>query len=112
MIEGTCYLPKNRYLELKYFCRQYNYWKYLISCPDKCPTNISLDEAKNAVCMIEKAAYDTDCDFIPMLLHKVTRGGSYDKLAELYSEMAEISKEDFIEAYKKFFYFLSQEKGI
>lgn len=105
------YLPKSRYLELKYFCRQYEYWRYLLANPDKCPENISEDDLRNAIYMIEKAAYNTNCEFIPMLLHKVTRGGSYETLAEKYP-MDPPSKEEFVDAYKKFFYFLSKEKGI
>lgn len=105
------YLPKNRYLELKYFCRQYEYWRYLISNPDKCPGDINMDALKNAVYMVEKAAYSTNCEFIPMLLHKVTRGGSYESLAEKYP-IDPPSMEEFVDAYKKFFYFLSKEKGI
>lgn len=105
------YLSKNRYLELKYFCKQYEYWQYLVTNPDKIPNNICEDDLKNAIYMVEKTAYSTNCEFVPMLLHKVTRGGSYESLVEKYP-IDPPSKEEFVDAYKKFFYFLSKEKGI
>lgn len=107
--KNSFYLPKYRYLELKYFCRQYPYWRYLISCPEKCPKNISIDSVKNAVYLVEKTLYSVNCDFLPMLLHKITNGGSYEKLIEKYPEDAP-NKEDFVAAYKLFFWLLSQEK--
>lgn len=105
------YLPKNRYLELKYFCRQYEYWRYLVTNQDKIPNNICEDDLRNAIYMVEKAAHSTGCEFVPMLLRKVTRGGSYESLVEKYP-IDPPSIKEFVDAYKKFFYFLSKEKGI
>ena len=67
------YLPKNRYLELKYFCRQYNYFRAIIATPERFPTSGDIKQYERAISIIEKTAYDIDCKFTNMLLTKVTR---------------------------------------
>lgn len=91
------WLPKNRYYELKYFCLQYPYWKYVCNSIDsyakigysgKKNNKVSQTEIavnyrelylKN-IKLVERAAYLTDSIISRYLLIGVTENLSYDKL--------------------------------
>lgn len=108
MSEANFSLPKFRYLELKYFCLQYNSWE------DVANNGVSSSErakARIAMYQVNNALFSFDTDFEDILFDCVTNGVSYKKLKEKYGEKMP-EKEVFYDAYRKFFYFLSKAKGI
>lgn len=95
------WLPKNRYYELKYYCLQYFHFKELLTRKDV-SSDIKEGAAK-AVYNIESAIIDTNCEFPNMLLKSITEGISYSKLPGILPP-----EDEFFDAYRKFFYFLSK----
>lgn len=106
------WLPKNRYYELKYFCFQYPHFKELIN-KDNVSETVKEGVSK-AIFNIENAIQDVNCDFPEFLLQVITTGKAYSKFA---SEKTEgdtkiPTSDEFFDAYRKYFYFLSKRKGI
>ena len=124
------WLPKHRYYELKHYCLQYPEWKHLYSSlyvpfepfikymregrtlPTRPAERVALilADVKRAMDLVEQCCDDVSEELSPFLLKGVTEGLSYDKLQALY----EISygRDAYYEAYREFFYILSQRKGI
>lgn len=110
MKKPNYFLPKNRYLELKYYATQYKYWEKVRdneqSLPaDRANANIAIYKVSNAILAV-------NCDFnSDILFDCVTNSLTFKRLTEKYgAEMPD--KEVFYDAYRKFFYFLSKMKGI
>lgn len=101
------WIPKNRYYELRYHCLQYFHFKDLVSRKDV--SEAVKEGAEKAIFNIENAAQDVNCAFPGLILEAVTKNLDYPKLPS-YDPMP--SKDDFLDAYLKFFYFLSKRKGI
>lgn len=101
------WIPKNRFYELKYHCLQYFHFKDLVSRKD---VGAAVKEgAAKAIFNIENAVQDVNCTFPGLILEAVTKNIDYSKLLKR-PDMP--SKEDFEDAYRKFFYFLSKRRGI
>ena len=121
------YISKYRYMELKYFCLQYDEWKkeyqsisYISSqnFPVVKNRNTFSDSTGNIAVrrsylaeklkLVEQTAIDTDEELFPYLILAVTKGLTYN---ELYL-MRDIpcSRTRYYKLYRKFFYLLSQKK--
>ena len=127
------WIPKHRYYELKHYCLQYPQWKKLYSQiefkmaadPERMgirgsePANpteryaIIRAECKRAMEMVENCT-DEACKQEPIiagyLLRGVTIGRSYTYLREI--DLIPCSKEMYYHYYRKFFYILSQRRGL
>ena len=121
------WLPKNRYYELKYFCLQYPYWKYVCNSIDSY-TKIGYSGKKNDkvsqteiavnyrelylknIKLVERVAYLTDNIISRYLLIGVTENLSYDKLIVRYR--IPCCRKYYYELYRKFFYILSYSQNL
>ena len=99
------WIPRNRYYELKYFCLQYPHFKELIARKDI--TSDIREGCMKAIYIIESSVCDVNCNFPDILLKSVTEGTTYKKL-----KCNVPTEEEFFDAYRKFFYFLSKKKGV
>lgn len=125
-------LPKNRYLELKYFCMQYTYWKKAYSeiLLGRSPSSesslifqtkgsrsdrtskealaavIFKDKIKLVESCCKKACYDQSL----YLLESVTNCVSYKDLKHMYPGFT-MSEPEFDNAYKKFFRELNERRN-
>lgn len=112
-------LSRHRYLELKHYCLQYPEWKILYSelaakglgkgFKQENPTAttaVKLADYKLNIELIEKTAYDADPEFSSYILRSVTEDISFSQL-NLPCE-----KEIFVLFRMKFYWLLSQRKGI
>lgn len=121
------YIPKERYLELVHFCRQYPDWKRdyesiggitygedILDAHQKewsDPTyNITQKRLRLSTKMnqVEQAAIDADSFLYPWLLKGVTEGLSYDILRA--SSDVPTSRDIYYETYRRFFYILNRFK--
>ena len=118
-------IDKNRYLELKYFCRQYPKWKRRITDLRNGYTPINLtgmpsgsgttdNVAKAAIeaaelskqCeLIEQCCIEADNEIYQELLRNITEGIPYEYMT-VY-----IGRRQFYEARRKFFWLLDKKKG-
>lgn len=126
------WIPKHRYYELKHYCLQYKHWWELYvklqfkmeaykgsevhsSTPGN-PTEkqaIAMAECKKAMELVEKTARDTCKDepiLAPFLLKSVTEALPYYQLKPEYE--IPCGRDMFYELYRRFFYILSQRRGI
>lgn len=120
-------IPHNRFMELKYFCLQYDEWKEKIREIDgspcvkfsgeKNPKNISnpvlntverREEFQHNIELVEEAAKLADESIYGYLLSSVTKGVSYYGL-RCYSGMPSC-KEKYYEGYRKFFFILDKTR--
>ena len=127
MSDTDYWLPNHRYLELKYFCRQYPEWKKLLEKfkmevgrdlvrPDKQfypgrPTEnlgITLGGISGKVSIIEEAAKETDEELWRYILRAAAYGDSYGRLKEVYH--IPCSREKFQNRYRKFFWLLDKSQ--
>lgn len=107
-------LNKNRYLELKYYCLQYDYWKTMVTtmAANGCPlTDEKILRASINQYNVENSALCVNCEFTDILLDCVTHGVSYKKLKAKYEDRMP-DKDTFSGIYRAFFYFLDKYKGI
>lgn len=117
------YLPKYRFLELKYFCLQYdNYRKeyesvtyyrgvnfgrvgYSREMSDNVADAVErMNECSRKMEMIEQACIAADPELYPWLLKSVTAGLGYQYLIGI-----PCCKDTFYDRYHKFFWILSQK---
>lgn len=120
-------IEKNRYHELKSFCRQYPVWKMEVAncygltgvklngIPVRGVSNPTANAAERAIALQEKIdLVDRVCKMTDEYLSEyiklnVTRGESYDVM-EIKGKAPHVSKSVFYEARTKFFWLLDKEK--
>ena len=125
------WISKHRYYELKHFCLQYPDWKRLYSdlefkmgvkipslgtirgaeIPD--PTakyGQLLADLQRALDLVSHAATDADPELGSYILKAVTEGLSFVDLE--MSHKIPCGKDMYYDAYRRFFWLLSQRKGI
>lgn len=125
------WISKHRYYELKHYCLQYPHWKALYSKAQNVLRAHSMakidgkqlysesDVEKWAVIMadlsramklVERTCTDADSVIGEHLLVGVTEGKSYAKLLALRD--IPCGQDMYYDRYRKFFYLLSQRRGI
>ncbi len=114
------YISKHRYLELKHFCLQYQEWQelYLLAraqtlSNEDDPTGYFASVAADCeYCMkiVEWAAENTDKVIAPFIFSHATKGSTYENLRTRY-EMP-CGRELFYQYMRKFYFLLSEEKGV
>ena len=124
------WIPKHRYYELKHYCLQYPHWKELYEKlgnmlaahnmeeaiegnGDANPTEryaIIRAECDKAMKLVQRTCKDAAPDIWQYLLAAVTEGAPFVKL-QTQSEIP-CSKDLYYDRYRKFFYLLSQRRGI
>ena len=123
------WVEKFRYLELRYFCRQYPIWKKAYASLHGLsgrPKDLELFKKKGghsdptARCaeamvyyssrieLVERIAQKTSPELGSYILEGVTTGVSYDVLRTRYE--IPCSKDMYYDLYHKFFYLLSKER--
>ena len=121
------YISKYRYMELKYFCLQYDEWKkeyqsisYISSqnFPGVKNRNIFSDSTGNIAVrrsylaeklkLVEQTAIDADEELFPYLILAVTKGLTYNELYLMRNMPC--GRTRYYKLYRKFFYLLSQKK--
>lgn len=124
------WIPKHRYYELKHYCLQYPEWKKIYrqlefkmaaesdrmgikgSEPAK-PTEryaLILADCKRAMELIERSCKDAFPELSDILLRGITQGMPYGALVA--TDAIPCSKDMYYDRYRKFFYILSQRRGI
>lgn len=121
------WIPKHRYYELKHYCLQYpRWWKLYNSLEIKMAEHSGIRagelgnpteklaliraECKKAMELVERCASEAFPELGKALLLGVTEGWSYDILQARVQ--LPCSKDMYYEHYRKFFYILSQRRGI
>lgn len=122
------WLPKHRYYELKHYCLQYPHWKDLYfrlefkmevkndgikgSEPGNPTEHLGVIRAdcKRAMELVERTCRDASPELCRYLLRAVTEGVPFVRLQTLYQ--IPCGKDMYYDAYRKFFYILSQRRGI
>lgn len=126
------WLPRERTLELAHYCRQYPDWKrqikvigFRISNVNSSlssipvlhePTNkteelaVILSEYSQAVNRIDRLVVEADEALARYILRGVTEGCPFTKLQMVYN--IPCNKNTYYDRYRKFFWLLSQERGI
>ena len=121
------WIPKHRYYELKYYCLQYPHWKELYgrlefkiaerqeihaSTPANPTEKIAVLRAdlKRAMDLVAKCCGDATDELAIWLFKGVTEGIPYDILKVKYD--IPCSKDMYYACYRKFFYILSQRRGL
>lgn len=124
------WIPKHRYYELKHYCLQYPSWKRIYNSLEikmaadtermgirgSEPANpteryaLILAECKKTMELVECCCKDASEELDAFLLKGVTESLTYESLRTLYD--IPCSKDMYYEAYRKFFYILSQRRGI
>lgn len=123
------WLPKYRYLELRYFALQYPWWKKeyaemgdgLVS---KTATDLYLNGSKLAdrtaelairrkglsdkMIMVEQAAVEADSELYSYILKAVTEGATFVALKALYQMPCE--RDMFYDRRRKFYWLLSKKR--
>lgn len=120
------HIDRNRYLELKYFCFQYDEWKrqlkeitYLKSIQSQeISTNYISDRTSNIALkrrlllskceMIEQTAIEVAPDFYSGLIKGITQNISYDKLAARGDVL--VGQREYYFAYRRFFHALDKKR--
>lgn len=125
--KGKYYIPENRYLELKYFCRQYYDYKstakyleeVLIPAKSGDATGIKSSDTSDITAklatklfivngkidIIEKACLEADYDLREYILESVTKGTPFSVLE---AKGIPCSKNTFYDRYRKFFWLLDR----
>lgn len=125
------WLPKHRYYELKHYCLQYKHW-WQLYCELKFKMEVNRDgikgsepgkpterkalimaDCKNAMELVENCCKEACKDepiLWPFLLKGVTEGMPYVTLQSEYE--IPCGKDMYYECYRRFFYILSQRRGI
>lgn len=109
------YLPKHRILELEHFCLQYNDWEGLYLSIDESihgdeKEAVLLADLSRAMRFVEDVALDTDEVIGPYIFISVTDGVPYHTLKTVHD--IPCGKEYFYKLRRKFFWLLSEKKGI
>ena len=122
------WIPKHRYYELKHYCLQYPHWRDLYrrlefkmevdesgirsSEPGKPTEKYALIRAscKNAMELVERTCKEASPELYGYLLKAVTEGTSFVKLATVND--IPCGKDMYYDCYRRFFYILSQRRGI
>ena len=121
------WIPRHRYYELKHYCLQYPHWKELYgriefkmaerneihsSTPANPTEKIAIIKAdlKRAMELVERCAKDAFPELSDILLWGVTLGKSFGILSA--NEEIPCSQDMYYDRYRKFFYILSQRRGI
>lgn len=122
------WIPKHRYYELKHYCLQYPHWQKLYSSlefkmevkndgikgsePGKPTERLGVIRAdcKRAMELVERTCKDVSPELCRYLLKAVTEGIPFIKLQTLCQ--IPCGKDMYYDAYRKFFYILSQRRGI
>ena len=121
------HINHNRYLELKYFCFQYDEWKrqlreitYLKSIQSKeINTNYISDRTSNIALkrrlllskceMIEQTAIEVAPDFYQGLIKGITQNISFEKLAARGDVL--VGQREYYFEYRRFFHVLDKKRG-
>lgn len=130
-ISNEYYIPKEKYLELKYFCLQYPEWKKacesLITIPSNyiyvenvlgeengtysdptAATACMVNEYAEKIKLIRETAEEAEPSLANYILMSVTKGLSYPAL---YSQFhIPCGRDMFYNRYRKFFWLLSQKR--
>ena len=125
--ESEYWIPKHRYYELKHFCLQYPEWKKIYNSlgfkigehneikgsdiPN--PTEreaLIRAECKKGMELVEKCAEEAFPELWYNLLLGVTEGWTYDMLHTMLN--IPCSRGMYYNRYRKFFYILSQRRGL
>lgn len=125
------WIPKHRYYELKHYCLQYpHWWKLYVTLQFKMEVNpsgikssepgkpvekmaIIRAECKKAMDLVELCSREACKDepiLAPFLLKAVTEGLPYITLQSEYE--VPCGKDMYYDCYRRFFYILSQRRGI
>lgn len=119
------YIPRERFLELKHFCRQYDLWQMMLTSwsnlHTKCVLNAERlghdildytgktveyrDKYQRKIDMIQQAAKLADDEILDILIEGVTQGRSYNVLEARHGGLP-FSSKYYYERYRKFFYIL------
>lgn len=125
------WIPKERYYELKHFCRQYPVWKKAYNALDgfsKHPEDIEalvrqkhikasdptshIAESKirfsRKIDMVERCANEADSILYPYIIKYVTKGYSYNALK--LNDNIPCGKDIFYDTVRKFYWLLSKER--
>ena len=124
------WIERNRYFELKHFCRQYTIWKEAYEGLDglsKGNLNLIHTSKTGAVSdptakcaearlfysermdMIKQAAQETDSGLADYILAGVTEGLSYDRLRTKLR--IPCGKDTYYELYRRFFWILNKKRS-
>ena len=122
------WLPKHRYYELKHYCLQYPHWKDLYfrlefkmevkndgikgSEPGNPTERLGVIRAdcKKAMELVEKCCQESSPELWRWLLKAVTQGIPFVQLQ--CKDEIPCGKDMYYECYRRFFYILSQRRGI
>lgn len=121
------WIPKHRYYELKHYCLQYPHWKELYgrlefkiaerqeihaSTPANPTEKIAVlrVDLKRAMELVEKCAKEAFPELYLSLLLAVTTGKTFEQLQA--NVQIPCSREMYYDRYRKFFYILSQRRGL
>ena len=123
------HISKHRYYELKHFCMQYKEWKDMYYRLSEFPDHygkLYSGYAQNAdptdrvatmrveldrnIKMIEHCAQNADPDIGKFILKAVTEGIAFPTLQTVYD--IPCGKDMYYDRYRKFYWLLSQEKGL
>lgn len=121
------WIPRHRYYELKHYCRQYPYWKGLYgklefkiaerqeihaSTPANPTEKIAVLRAdlKRAMELVENCAKEAFPELYNVLLNGVTAGRTFEQLKAIGE--VPCSRDMYYDRYRKFFYILSQRRGL
>ena len=98
-------ISKYRYMELIYFCLQYNEWKKMIEDENIILCEIEL---KYKCKLIEQTAIEADAELYPYILKAVTNEGvSYNYLKMVYN--IPCGKDVYYDRRRKFYCLLSEK---
>ena len=128
-VTSEYWIPKDRYYELKHYCLQYPDWKklyfkldgdikvhpianYIRSTPADPTGKIACIRAdlKRAIDLVDNTARDSSAELGDYILKAVTEGIPFVQL-QMISDIP-CGKDMYYASYRKFFYLLSQRKGI
>lgn len=123
------WISKHRYYELKHFCLQYPEWKKMLSELEIKMETVKLGmmhssepsdptarlaesrvDLQRAIMLVEQAATDASSELKHYLLLAVTEGIPFVTLQAIHQ--IPCGKDMYYDAYRKFFWLLSQRKGI
>lgn len=114
------WISHNRYLELKYFCLQYKEWKDIWELAntqtlgeDDDPTAVNASikaDCEHCIKLVENSAKRSDPVLAPYILQYATDGKSYNWL-KLAKDIP-CGRDLFLYYCRKFFWLLSNEKGV
>ena len=114
------WISKHRYYELKHFCLQYSEWKELYLLAKQQSMNIKDDptgiyatimaDCQHCITLVENTAKATDVVLGRYILDHVTKGTSYVRLRTI--DNIPCGKDLFYTLCQKFFWLLSNEKGV